>query len=105
MNRMLVGVLATIICAAVSVSAAQEQTAIMPVKDIHPGMKGVAYSVFEGSEPEAVPLVVLGVMKNGWGPKQDIILVRVSGRFAQTGVAAGMSGSPVYIDGKWVGAI
>lgn len=106
MNRTLVGIIiATIICAVASASAAQEQTAIFPVKDIRAGMKGVAYSVFEGSEPESVPLEVIGVLKNAWGPRQDIILVRVGGRFAKTGVAAGMSGSPVYIDGKWVGAI
>ncbi|MBI2815326.1 MAG: hypothetical protein HYX72_00145 [Acidobacteria bacterium] len=106
MNRTLVWVIiATIICAVVSASAAQEQTAIFPVGDIRAGMKGVAYSVFEGSEPESVPLEVVGVLKNAWGPRQHIILVRIGGRFAKTGVAAGMSGSPVYIDGKWVGAI
>ena len=105
MNRMLVGMMATMMCAVVFANAAQEQATIFPVKDIRPGMKGVAYSVFEGTEPETVPVEVVGVLKNMWGPRQDIILVRVGGRFAKTGVAAGMSGSPVYIDGKWAGAI
>lgn len=105
MKRMLVGLMATIVCGAVCAYAAQEQVAIFPVKDIRPGMKGVAYSVFEGAEPESVPVEVVGVLKNMWGPRQDIILVRVGGKFAKTGVAAGMSGSPVYLEGKWAGAI
>lgn len=105
MNRMLIGVMATMVCTAVCAYAAQEQANIFPVKDIKPGMKGVAYSVFEGTAPESVPVEVVGVLKNMWGPRQDIILVRLGGRFAKTGVAAGMSGSPVYIDGRWVGAI
>ena len=78
---------------------------ILPVSDVRPGMKGVGYSVFEGTTLEEFPVEVVGVLKNVWGPRQHIILVRVGGRPAKTGVAAGMSGSPVYIDGKWLGAI
>ena len=91
--------------AGLSRGAAPGEVAIFPVSEIKAGMEGVAYSVFEGTEPETFPVKVVGVMKNVWGPRQDIILVRVGGRFEKTGVAAGMSGSPVYIDGKWVGAI
>ena len=78
----------------------------MPVSEIKPGMKGVAYTVFEGTQPEPMGLVVLGVLKNTNGPKGDMILVRLVGEKPEyTGVVAGMSGSPVYIDGKLVGAL
>src|SRR3954462_1986449 len=79
---------------------------ILPVDQIQPGMKGVAYTVFEGTKPEAMDLEVLGVLKNANGPKSDLILVRLIGKKPEyTGVVAGMSGSPVYIDGKLVGAL
>ncbi len=79
---------------------------IMPVSEIKTGMKGVAYTVFEGVKPEPMDVEVLGILKDSNGPKGDIILVRLGGKKAEyTGVVAGMSGSPVYIDGKLVGAI
>src|SRR3954466_9898916 len=82
------------------------QPQILPVDQIQPGMKGVAYTVFEGTKPEAMDLEVLGVLKNANGPKSDLILVRLKGTKPEyTGVVAGMSGSPVYIDGKLVGAL
>ncbi len=104
MKRIFIGGMVTLVFTAATAFGA-DAVAIFPVKDIHAGMKGVAYSVFEGTEPEAVPVDFVGVLKNAWGPRQDIILAKVRGRFEKTGVAAGMSGSPVYIDGKWVGAI
>lgn len=104
MKWTLAGVLAFIL-SGMSLIAASPQPEIFPVKDVKPGMQGVAYSVFSGTEPESFPVEVMGVLKNSWGPRQDIILVKVGGRFEKTGVAAGMSGSPVYIDGKWLGAI
>ncbi len=78
----------------------------MPVSEIKAGMKGVAWTVFEGTQPEPMNLVVLGVLKNANGPKGDMILIRLVGEKPEyTGVVAGMSGSPVYIDGKLVGAL
>lgn len=78
----------------------------MSLDQVKTGMKGVAYTVFEGTQPEAMDLVVLGVLRNMTGPKSDVILVRLEGKKPEyTGVVAGMSGSPVYIDGKLVGAI
>src|SRR6266705_3284791 len=78
----------------------------IPVSQIHAGMHGVAYTVFEGTKPEAMDVEVLGVLRNANGPKGDIILVRLGGAKAQyTGVVAGMSGSPVYFDGKLAGAL
>jgi hypothetical protein len=76
------------------------------VRDIHAGMRGVAYTVFQGTKPESMGVEVLGILKNANGPKGDIILVRLSGAKAEyTGVVAGMSGSPVYLDGKLAGAL
>src|SRR5213596_3542797 len=78
----------------------------IPVSQIHAGMHGVAYTVFEGTKPEAMQVEVLGVLKNANGPKGDVILVRLGGAKAQyTGVVAGMSGSPVYFNGKLAGAL
>ncbi len=78
----------------------------IPVDQIRPGMHGVAYTVFQGTKPEPMDLEVLGILKNANGPKSDIILIRLIGEKVEyTGVVAGMSGSPVYIDGKLAGAL
>jgi len=80
--------------------------AIMPLDQIHEGMKGTALTVFQGVKPESMDVEVLGVMHNVNGPKGDIILVRLHGSKPEyTGVVAGMSGSPVYFDGKLAGAL
>ena len=85
---------------------ADDAPAIFPLSQVQPGMKGVFYTIFTGDEIEKVDLVVLGVLHNALGPKQDIILVQLLGEKAQhTGVVAGMSGSPVYFDGKLAGAL
>ena len=79
---------------------------IMPLNQIHEGMKGIALTVFQGVKPESMEVEVLGVMRNVNGPKGDIILVRLHGTKPEyTGVVAGMSGSPVYFDGKLAGAL
>jgi hypothetical protein len=79
---------------------------IMPLDQIHEGMKGTALTVFQGVKPEPMDVEVLGVMRNVNGPKGDIILVRLHGTKPEyTGVVAGMSGSPVYFDGKLAGAL
>ena len=78
----------------------------MPLAQIHEGMKGTALTVFQGVKPESMDVEVLGVMHNANGPKGDIILVRLHGSKPEyTGVVAGMSGSPVYFDGKLAGAL
>jgi hypothetical protein len=78
----------------------------MPLDQIHEGMKGTALTVFQGVKPESMDVEVLGVMRNVNGPKGDIILVRLHGTKPEyTGVVAGMSGSPVYFDGKLAGAL
>jgi hypothetical protein len=78
----------------------------VPLEQIHTGMRGVAYTVFQGTKPEPMDVEVLGILRNANGPKGDIILVRLGGAKAQyTGVVAGMSGSPVYFNGKLAGAV
>jgi hypothetical protein len=78
---------------------------ILALKDVKPGMQATAWTVFQGTEPEAMPVEIVGVWKNYLGPKQDVILCKLGGRGKETGVASGMSGSPVYFDGKLMGAI
>ena len=79
--------------------------AIFPLKDIRAGQHGVGRTVFSGSRIEEFQVEILGVLEN-IGPRQSIILARLSGGpLAQTGVMQGMSGSPVYIDGKLIGAV
>ena len=79
---------------------------IMPLDQVKPGMHGEVYTILEGDKIEKLDLEVIGILPNLMGPQQDIILVRLLGpRAEEMGVAAGMSGSPVYIDGKLVGAL
>lgn len=89
--------------------ATQKQVAaqaVMTVDEVRAGMKGVAYTVFQGTTPEAMGVEVLGVLRNLNGPHSNVVLVRLTGDKAEyTGVVAGMSGSPVYIDGKLLGAL
>jgi hypothetical protein len=86
--------------------SAQISQPTIPVDQIHPGMRGYALTVFQGVKPESMDVEVLGVLHNVNGPKGDIILIRLHGAKAEyTGVVAGMSGSPVYLDGKLAGAL
>lgn len=86
--------------------AASAQPLILPVNEIKPGMHGIAKTVIQGQEIETFGVEVMGIMKNR-GQAGDLILVRTYGDLIQKtgGIAQGMSGSPVYIDGKLVGAI
>ena len=84
----------------------RSQTQIFPVSDLRPGMVGVGRTVFEGDRLDEFTVRVLGVLRNVIGPSRDLILARLEGGpLANTGVIAGMSGSPVYIDGRLVGAV
>ncbi len=79
---------------------------IMPVSEVREGMRGTARTVFRGNKSEEFGVEILGVVPGWIGPQQDIIIGKLSGPNAErTFVFAGMSGSPVYIDGKLVGAI
>ena len=82
-----------------------QSSSFFPLEQVKPGLKGYGKTVFEGNQVERFDFEVLGVLKNV-GPKQDMILARLSGdKVNRTGVFAGMSGSPVYIDDKLVGAV
>jgi len=91
---------------AVPPSTAQEPQQTLPLSQVHAGMQGYAYTIFAGDQIEKFDLEVLGVLDNFLGPKQSIILVQLKGpKVEHTGVVAGMSGSPVYLDGKLAGAL
>lgn len=84
---------------------AHAQVSILPFDQVKPGMKGTGRTVFEGTEIVEFDVEILGLLPN-ISPDQDLILGRCSGGpLAETGVLSGMSGSPVYIDGKLVGAV
>ena len=78
---------------------------IFPLSDVRPGQHGTGRTIFTGNKIESFDVEVLGVLEN-LGPKQSVILARLSGPvLAEAGVMQGMSGSPVYIDGRLVGAV
>ncbi len=79
---------------------------LLPLDDVRAGMKGVARTVFAGSDTEEFGVEILGVLPGFPGARQSTIIGRLSGsNVDRTGVFAGMSGSPVFIDGRLVGAI
>jgi len=79
---------------------------VYPLEEIQRGDVGVGYTVFSGDRLEPFDVEVLGIMEDMLGPDEDVILARLSGsKIEFTGVIAGMSGSPVYIDGRLVGAV
>src|SRR5687767_13672154 len=79
---------------------------LFPLEEVRPGMKGTARTVFSGTEPEEFGIEILGVLPGFPGARQSAIIARLTGpNVAKTGVFGGMSGSPVYIDNRLVGAI
>lgn len=89
-----------------SQAAATKDPRLFALEDLRPGMKGVARTVFAGKEPQEFGVEILGVLPGFPGPRQSAIIAKLSGaNVEKTGVFAGMSGSPVYIDGRLVGAI
>lgn len=79
---------------------------LMPLADVKEGMRGTARTVFRGNKAEEFGVEILGVVPDWIGPRQDVIIGKLSGANAErTAVFAGMSGSPVYVDGKLIGAI
>jgi hypothetical protein len=87
-------------------SVAPSGAKVFPLTEVRRGLRGVAYTVFEGVTPEPMQVEILGVLNDAIGPGQDMILAKLVGEKPEyTGVVAGMSGSPVYIDGRLVGAL
>ncbi|HOY65136.1 MAG TPA: SpoIVB peptidase S55 domain-containing protein, partial [bacterium] len=93
-------------CAALSAVAKEKfGVPIMTVDEVRPGMKGYGLTVFKGAEPEKFDIEVVAVIKK-WRTGNDLIIVRCSGKNLEfTGIAAGMSGSPMYIDDRLIGAL
>jgi hypothetical protein len=91
--------------AASPIQAEPDPATYWQVDDVRPGLKGFGRTVMKGTKIETFDAEVLGVLKNT-SPGRDMILCRLSGlSLEKTGVIAGMSGSPIYIDGKLLGAV
>jgi len=98
--------LVTVALAAFGWAGVPASTSLMPIAEVKPGMTGVGRTIFEGAEMKDFKVHILGVLKNVQAPQRNLILARLEGGpLAETGVIAGMSGSPVYIDGRLVGAV
>src|SRR5688572_21403628 len=102
-NRTFASAVALVVFLAVGLPA---QTRTFPVDELKAGMVGIGRTVFEGDQLEDFKVHILGVLRNVIGTRRNLILARLEGGpLAHTGVIAGMSGSPVYIDGRLVGAV
>ena len=102
---MRVTLLAIVSAIAFVTAAPAAPVATLPLEDVRPGMVGIGRTVFEGTRIDEFKVEIIGVLENT-APRQSMILARLEGGpLANTGVIAGMSGSPVYIDGKLVGAV
>ena len=102
----LIGLVATVGLALALLATPAAQTTFMPVSEVKAGMVGVGRTVFAGDKLEEFRANILGVLKNAVAPGRDLILAKLEGGpLANTGVIAGMSGSPVYIDNRLVGAV
>ena len=94
-----------LLAACVSAPLATAQLSIFPLRDVRAGQHAIGKTVFQGNKIEEFQVEILGVLENV-GPRQSIILAKLSGGpLAETGVMQGMSGSPVYMDGRLVGAV
>ena len=81
-------------------------TTQMGIDEIRPGMVGIGRTVFDGTKVEEFKANIIGVLENVIGTHRNLILAKLEGGpLAHTGVIAGMSGSPVYVDGKLIGAV
>ena len=97
---------ATVVVAFLLAPLGAQTTEFYPLDALRPGMVAHGTTVFVGGTREPFEAHILGVLKNVIGPGRDLILARLEGGpLANTGVIAGMSGSPVFIDGKLVGAV
>ncbi|HEX5884009.1 MAG TPA: hypothetical protein VFY67_05645, partial [Pyrinomonadaceae bacterium] len=106
LSAILVAVMATLTMAQKTTAPVTNGPELFVLEDLRPGMKGTARTVFSGTETQEFGVEILGVLPGFPGPRQSAIIAKLSGaNVEKTGVFAGMSGSPVYIDGKIVGAI
>jgi len=105
-RALLLGVTAVLAAAASTNARVAGDTTLMTVDQIRPGMVGVGRTVFDGTHVEEFKVNIIGVLENIIGTHRNLILAKLEGGpLASTGVIAGMSGSPVYVDGKLIGAV
>ncbi|WP_221032460.1 SpoIVB peptidase S55 domain-containing protein [Actomonas aquatica] len=99
--------LALVIACLASLGRAQPAHApVLPIEELQPGMTGEVWTVFQGTEPEPFTVEVTGVIEGALGPGKSMILCRLTDpRVQKMGAVAGMSGSPLYVDGRFVGAL
>src|SRR5258706_4388829 len=102
-RRFTLALLVSVVGVGAMLSGAADQ---MPVTEVRPGMVGIGRTVFDGTHVEEFKAHIVGVLENVIGPHRNLIIARLEGGpLANTGVIAGMSGSPVYIDGRLLGAV
>jgi hypothetical protein len=102
-RRFTLALLVSVVGVSALLSGAADQ---MPVAEIRPGMVGIGRTVFDGTHVEEFRAHIVGVLENVIGPHRNLIIARLEGGpLANTGVIAGMSGSPVYVDGRLIGAV
>jgi hypothetical protein len=100
------GLQACLLLVGLAVVALPAETTLMPLDEIRPGMIGTGQTVFQGTELQEFKAHIIGVLRNVQGPQRSLILAKLEGGpLADTGVIAGMSGSPVYVDGRLIGAV
>ena len=105
-HRVLTALIGLVACSMIARPGLRAATPIMPVSEVRPGMVGVGHTVFSGTKVEEFRAQIIGVIENVMGPQRNLILARLEGGpLANTGVIAGMSGSPVYVDGRLIGAV
>jgi hypothetical protein len=106
MNLRRLALALSFVSAVAALPARSQDAGVFALSELRPGMTGVGRTVFEGARVDEFQVRILGVLENALGPRQSLILARLEGGpLAQTGVIAGMSGSPVFIDGRLVGAV
>ena len=106
----LVVCLSTVQAASAALPAAPQPPAstggVFPLSEVHRGLMATAWTVFEGTAPEPMQVEILGILRGARGPGRDLILARLQGAKPEyTGVVAGMSGSPVYVGNRLMGAL
>jgi hypothetical protein len=106
MPRTLSALLVVAVAAGGLVAASPQTPAFFALDDVRPGMVGIGRTVYGGDQLEEFRANIIGVLRNALGPNRDLVLARLEGGpLAATGVMQGMSGSPVYIEGRLLGAV
>jgi hypothetical protein len=95
-----------VLLSVVALSSLRAAAPQMGIGEIRPGMEGIGHTVFDGTRVVEFKAHIIGVLENVIGTRRNLILAKLEGGpLANTGVIAGMSGSPVYVDGKLIGAV